>query len=103
MKSHTIEFTRDIEGLGRWSRSVAMVFSAALSSTTTESACWMRRRIVGIELYAWTTTSDAFSMLGNTEYVWISFLGNASWRFSRRKEPIPEPVPPEMLCVNMKP
>ena len=35
----TIEFTWDIEGLGRWRRSVAMLFNAALSRTTTESAC----------------------------------------------------------------
>ena len=41
--------------------------------------------------------------MGNTEYVWMIFFGNASFRFSRRKEPIPEPVPPAMLCISMKP
>lgn len=48
----TIEFTCEMVGLERCNRSVAIAFSASLSRTTTESACWIRRRAVGMELYA---------------------------------------------------
>ena len=44
---------------------------------TTQSAFWIKRFNVNIELYGCTTTSDArsLSIMGNTEYVWVNFLG----------------------------
>lgn len=44
-------------GLLIWRRSEAMRLSAVLSSTTTQSALWVRRFRVRRELYGWTTTS----------------------------------------------
>ena len=46
-------------------------------------------------------TSDVSS--GKTEKVYIIFLGNLSFNFSKTKEPKPEPVPPAIECVNINP
>lgn len=47
--------------------------------------------------------SETSSELGNTEYVWINFLGYRSFRRSNRNEPMPDPVPPAIECNSMKP
>ena len=75
---------------------MAIRLSAVLSRTTTASALSVRRFSVSSELYGCTTTSPPSCWLGKTEEVWMSFLGKRSLRHSRRKEPMPEPVPPAM-------
>lgn len=82
------------------SLSAAIRVKAALSRTTTESALLTKRFIARSELYGCTTTSDDS---GKTEYVWMSFLGNRSFKRSRRKEPSPDPVPPAIECSSMNP
>ena len=52
-------------------------------SLTTESAFSVNLRIESKLLYGWTTTSPAFWVSGNTEYVWISFFGKRSFRPSQ--------------------
>jgi len=42
---------------------------------TVESECSVRRLIVNMELYGWTTTSLTSSVFGKTENVLISFFG----------------------------
>lgn len=58
--------------------------------------------MVSSELYGWTTTSPD-SVLGKTEYVWMSFFGKRSLSRSRRKEPRPEPVPPAIEWRSINP
>jgi hypothetical protein len=72
--------------------SPAILFRAVLSSTTVQSVFNASLFKVSNELYGYTTTS--LSSFGNTEYVYINFLGNLSFSFSSKYEPRPEPVPP---------
>jgi hypothetical protein len=77
----TSELSCPTVGLAILSLSAAMAFSAVLSSTTTASAFSVSRLRVRMLLYGCTTTSLwLWLWLGNTEYVWISFLGK--WSFS---------------------
>ena len=103
MTVETSELICAIVALSECSRSVAMRLSAVLSSTTTASALSVSRLSVSSELYGCTTTSPPSWLLGKTEYVWISFFGKWSLIASSIREPMPEPVPPAIECVMMKP
>ena len=100
----TSELSWPTVGEGRRNRSAAIAFSAVLSRTTTASALRHKRFRVSTELYGCTTTSDWLcDWFGNTEYVWISFLGKWSFSCSSRYDPIPDPVPPAIECASTNP
>ena len=66
--------------------------SAVLSRTTTASEFKVNLFKVKSELYGCTTTSGELSQLGNTEYVWTSFLGKWSFNLSNKYEHLRESV-----------
>ena len=66
MTVDTRELVCEKEGEGMCRRSTAMRCRAVLSSTTTASACRLRRLSVSRELYGCTTTSLVSFWLGNT-------------------------------------
>jgi hypothetical protein len=99
----TNEFVYDTVGIGIFNLSTAILFNAVLSNTTTASALQANLFNVSKLLYGYTTTSLVSKWLGNTEYVWIIFLGNLSFKRSNKYEPVPLPVPPAIEWINKNP